>query len=142
MKNLKGLNIKFKANESSQSEVTDSIRDLLTFITIFESVFIGGFSINKLISKLWEIAASAPIINEVINDFPVFWKEFKSLSPEDAIRSVNDAKKLLEEDNKLGKVATGVIILLGRLASSYRFIKITHDGASAEYEAWSNLELK
>lgn len=129
----KKLKIVFNAEVSEYGEVVDSIADVLRAGAIIEDVLKDGFKFTEV----FDLLKLSPIVNEIVEDFPVFISEFMKLDGPTAILAVNQAAK--EVEGELDTVTSIALKILKRAAGTFAFAERTYEEAQAELEGWKAL---
>ena len=127
----KEFNLIIPAN-ASYDEVVDTIADVFGVAKAVSDALQDGFQFNDLLVALQQ----EPVVREVVNDFPIFWAEFKQLNPTTAKAA------LLEASNRVGdagKVGSLVFDFLFEVAETYGFIERTATDGVTRYNAWRTL---
>lgn len=109
----------------SYEEVVDTIADALSAGVLIEKDLEDGFQPRDLLSAF----QVQPVVNEIINDVPVFVKQFLALDGDMAKKAVLEAKQRI---GKTGKVTSWIINFLFVVASNYDYAM----KGKAEYELW------
>lgn len=111
-------------------------------VDTFVDVFRIGSAIEEAASDGWQwtdlltIALQQATIREVIDDAPVFWAQFKQLSPTTAKAALKEAR---DKIGQLGKVGQMAYNFLFEVAETYGFIEQTANNGITRYNAWRSL---
>lgn len=132
---MKKLNIKIKEN-ADYSEVVDSIADVLEAGKIIEENLEDGFQLTDLISFI----QVQPVVNEIVNDAPVFVDQFLKLNADTAKAAVVEAReRIIAKGIELGKVTNKIIEFLYVSSNSYGYALETYKGGQSQYLLWQTL---
>lgn len=126
------LNIAFQA-DAPVDEVIDSIADALRAGAIIEDVLEDGFKFTEV----FDILKVQPIVNEIVDDIPVFLDQFTKLNGETAVYAIGKAKEIVEDE--LGTVSGIVLAFLERLAHSFAFVERTILEGEKQINAYKQL---
>jgi len=123
-------------NPSNYSEVVDSIADVFKIGITLENALEDGFQLQDILVAV----QLEPVVREVINDFPVFVEQFKSLNSTTALQAVQEAKlKVTDQFGELGKVSGYIFDFLFQTAATYGFIEGTILQGITQLNAWKGL---
>jgi hypothetical protein len=132
---MKEFKIIFDA-EASFDEVTDSIADVFGIGIVIEKTLADGFQLTDILAAI----QLEPKVREVINDFPVFIEQFKTLNGATALQAVEAAKaRTLSEFGNLGKIGGFVYGLLIQGATTFNFVQNVVVSGIAELNNWKAL---
>lgn len=132
---MKEFKIAFDAS-ASFDEVTDSIADVFGIGIVIEKTLADGFQLTDILAAI----QLEPKVREVINDFPVFISQFKTLNGATALQAVEAAKaRTLSEFGSLGKIGGFVYGLLIQGATTFNFVQNVVVSGIAELNNWKAL---
>lgn len=127
--------ITFGAN-AAFDEVADSIADVFRVGMKVEDALADGFQFEDVLVGL----QVQPDVREVLNDFPVFYAQFRQLNGETAIQAVEQAKAAtLAEFGDLGRIGGFIYGFLTETAYTFDFIEESVQKGAARLDAWKNL---
>lgn len=124
------------ADKFGKAEVQDTLGDVVEAVgpNGIRSAFQGKF---ELVKFLIEAAEVYPTIREAIDDFPVFWQEFKDLTPQESLEVVAGIKARHPEPDEVQKT---VINVLENAALTQDYIQNKVIGGGAKLvEQWKNV---
>lgn len=111
----------------SFDEVVDTVADVLELGVMIEKDLEDGFQPKDLLNAF----QIHPVVNEVINDFPIFVKQFLALDGETSKKAVLEAKQRI---GKTGKVTSWIMKFLFVAASNYDYAM----KGKNEYDLWKS----
>lgn len=132
------MKIVFNAATAPYGEVVDSLADVFRVGLTLEGALKDGFQLTDILALL----PLEPVVREVINDAPEFLRQFVALTPETAVKAVNEARARVIAENAgkpIGKVGNAIFDFLLEIALTYGFVKVTATEGVARFEAWKAL---
>ena len=117
---------------ATYEEVVDSLVDVFRVANAVEEAAGDGWDWDDL----FVIASQQSTIREVIRDWPVFFDEFKKLTPDTALAALSEARTKI---GAMGKVATTAFAFLDEVARTYKFIEQTAVAGIERYNSWRTL---
>ena len=133
----KPLSIVIK-KDATYPEVVDTISDVLRVGVIIESQLQDGFQWTDLFAAL----QVQPIVQEIVNDVPVFAKQFVDMirdNPSKVKAAVLEAYRNTAATGPLGKVTNAIANALFALANSYEYGMVTYEAGQAQFLMWQAL---
>lgn len=130
------INIGRLNKDSKYGEVVDTLTDAIAIGIVVERELQDGFQFQDILALL----QVQPIINEIINDVPVFVGEFMNLNGTTAVNAVIEARERIKAQGyEFGDVTNFIIRSLYTLATSYKFGIEAYNQAQAQVLLFQNL---
>ena len=102
--------------DSDNTEVVDTIADVFEVSIGLERALADGFQVGDFL----EAVRAEPTVREIIDDAPIFLRQFKSLTPKTARNAIIAAKQqVIERTGALGSFTIYVMNTLWSMADSY-----------------------
>lgn len=121
------LNIKLRQN-APYDEVVDTVADVLQAGVLIENELQDGFQAKDIFAAM----QIQPVVQEIINDAPIFLEQFMALKGGTAKKAVLEASQRVGEK---GVIVTWITSGLYALASSYSYAM----NGKKQVEMWQSL---